>query len=63
MDQFAGGSDVILGAEDDQMFAHWESGVKSNESNILRNVPLKTMIDSHSRRRGSGCHTENSTAT
>ena len=34
------------------MFAHWESGVKSNEKNILRNLPLKTMIASHSRRRG-----------
>jgi hypothetical protein len=50
--QSAGGSDVIWGAEDDQMFAPWGSGVKINERNILRNLPLKTLIASHSRRRG-----------
>jgi hypothetical protein len=43
---------VILGAEDDQRFAHWESGAKSTERNILRKVPLQTIIASHSQERG-----------
>ena len=43
---------MTLGAEDDQRFAHGESGAKSTERNIVGNVPWRTIIASHSQERG-----------